>query len=186
MRLDILQFTVNKRVFRKGEMFSQDVNSFQTQGVSESAETPECIDHEFRKQSGGIESSSSVLATESGDQGSSSKYNQPPNDRVSNELTREGIISTANSLIDDLNNKRKQDTELLENFKKALQLQVQRTSTMVEERMFQVYEEQGKVVQEKLQELFAGIERIAKTEAELAEFREALRLLYTDINAVPE
>lgn len=57
---------------------------------------------------------------------------------------------------------------------------------MIEQRMFQVYEKQGKLVQDKLQELFACLERIAKSEAELAEFREALRLLYTDINSVSE
>ncbi|XP_033737209.1 synaptonemal complex central element protein 2-like [Pecten maximus] len=166
-------------------MLSPADNSIQTPGISENAETPECLNQELMKENQRvIECASPVLVTESGDQGSSSKCHTP--NIVSNEMTREDIISAANALIDNLNNKRKRDTQLLDNFKKALELQVQRTCTMVEERMFHVYEEQGKVVQQKLQELFAGIERIAKTEAELAEFREALRLLYTDINASPE
>ncbi|XP_060072319.1 synaptonemal complex central element protein 2-like [Ylistrum balloti] len=166
-------------------MFSHEENPIQTQRFSENAENPDCVNHEIVQQSKATEGAPMVLVNESGDQGCSSKYNDTAIG-ISNVMTREDITSAANALIDDLNNKRKQDTQLLDDFKKALELQVQRTCALVEEKMFHVYEEQGKVVQEKLQELFAGLERIAKTEAELAEFREALRLLYTDINAFPE
>ncbi|XP_021350904.1 synaptonemal complex central element protein 2-like isoform X2 [Mizuhopecten yessoensis] len=166
-------------------MFSPDGNSIHTQSISENAETPECINQELLKQSNDIEGATMVSVNEISEQGSSSVYSHTPIG-ASNEMTREDITSAANALIDDLNQKRKQDTQLIEDFKKALELQVRRTCAMVEERMFHVYEKQGKEVQEKLQELFAGIERIAKTEAELGEFREALRLLYTDINTVQE
>ncbi len=47
--------------------------------------------------------------------------------------------------------------------------------------MYQLYEHNGKIMQAKLQELFATLDRIGKLEAELQEFRNALGVLYSDI-----
>lgn len=52
---------------------------------------------------------------------------------------------------------------------------------MIEQTMFNVYEEHGKSIQVKLQQLYSTLDRIAKLEAELMEFRNALGMLYQDI-----
>lgn len=53
---------------------------------------------------------------------------------------------------------------------------------MVEQNVFQLYEENGKLLQGKLQELFATLDRIAKLEQELEQFKVALGALYQDIH----
>ena len=52
---------------------------------------------------------------------------------------------------------------------------------IIEQSMYQLYEHNGKIMQAKLQELFATLDRIGKLEAELQEFRNALGVLYSDI-----
>jgi synaptonemal complex central element protein 2 len=52
----------------------------------------------------------------------------------------------------------------------------------MQQHIHHVYERQGKVMEEKMQELMACLERIQKLDGELAEFRKALQLLYHDIN----
>ena len=52
---------------------------------------------------------------------------------------------------------------------------------ILEQSMYQMYERNGKIMQSKLQELFATLDRIAKLEAELQQFKGALGALYTDI-----
>lgn len=46
-----------------------------------------------------------------------------------------------------------------------------------------VYERQGKLMEDKMQELMARLEKIGKLEQELGEFRKALQLLYHDMNS---
>lgn len=74
-----------------------------------------------------IEGASVLSMAKTDVQASSTSYNYDFENStgVSTELTREDITSAANTLIDDLNNKRKQDTQLMDDFKKALELQVQ-------------------------------------------------------------
>lgn len=47
--------------------------------------------------------------------------------------------------------------------------------------MYRVYETSGKNMQPKLQEFFATLDRVAAIEQELAHFKEALGVLYIDI-----
>ncbi|XP_072045190.1 uncharacterized protein [Amphiura filiformis] len=103
--------------------------------------------------------------------------------RTSAEFTsREKINEKAQQLIDEINNKRKEDTVLLADFKKSMEMQVARSYGLLEQSMYQVYDHNGKIMQAKLQELFATLDRIAKLEAELKQFKNALGALYTDIN----
>ena len=47
--------------------------------------------------------------------------------------------------------------------------------------MYQMYDQNGKIMQAKLQELFATLDRVAKLEVELQQFKNALGALYSDI-----
>lgn len=53
---------------------------------------------------------------------------------------------------------------------------------MVEQNVFVLYERNGKQLQDKLQELFATLDRIAKLELELDQFRVSLGALYKEIH----
>ncbi|KAJ8040760.1 Synaptonemal complex central element protein 2 [Holothuria leucospilota] len=96
--------------------------------------------------------------------------------------SREMLNQQAQILIDEVNAKRKRDTSLLDDFKKSLEIQASNAYSMVEQNVFQLYEENGKLLQEKLQELFATLDRIAKLEQELEQFKVALGALYQDIH----
>ena len=61
--------------------------------------------------------------------------------------------------------------------------QIQKTCGLIEQSLFQMYDRQSKVIQEKLQELFATLDRIAKLESELQEFKQALGLFYQDMHS---
>ncbi|XP_035699869.1 synaptonemal complex central element protein 2-like [Branchiostoma floridae] len=97
--------------------------------------------------------------------------------------TREMLNQSAQKLVDDINSKRKRDAALLSDFKKALEIQVGNSCSLLESSMYQTYERTGARMQEKLQELFAVLDRVSKLEAELKQFRQALGMLYTDVQA---
>lgn len=50
----------------------------------------------------------------------------------------------------------------LEDFKKALEEEINTTCNILEESIVQTYEKHSKTIQDKLQELFAVLERISK------------------------
>ncbi|XP_077981921.1 synaptonemal complex central element protein 2-like [Glandiceps talaboti] len=96
--------------------------------------------------------------------------------------SREMLQTAAQTLIEDINAKRKRDTTLLTDFKKNIEMQVSNSCGVLEQTLYQTYQHNGTVIQEKLQELFAILDRIATLEAELDEFKHALGLLYKDIS----
>ena len=51
-----------------------------------------------------------------------------------------------------------------------------------EENLFKMYEKQSAIVQEKLQELNATLQQIDELESEMLEFKQALGMLYVDMN----
>ncbi|XP_046584974.1 synaptonemal complex central element protein 2-like isoform X2 [Haliotis rubra] len=99
------------------------------------------------------------------------------------DVTRESLHSSAQKVVDDLNSKRKQDTQLLSNFKKALNEQMESACNRLEQHMFLGYEKSGGLIQEKLQKLYLCLDRIEKIESELHEFKEALKILYQDMHS---
>ncbi|XP_071952938.1 synaptonemal complex central element protein 2-like [Antedon mediterranea] len=98
------------------------------------------------------------------------------------QTTRESIQETAQQLIHDLNLKRKSDAALISDFKKDLEEKVTETCKAVDLHMFQCYERNGQIMQEKLQTLFATLERIHKIEQEMEQFKQALGIFYKDIH----
>ncbi|CAH1773196.1 unnamed protein product [Owenia fusiformis] len=113
--------------------------------------------------------------------------NLPQDQAMANKPTliysHEMLSQQAQKLIDDINEKRKQDTVLMEDYRKSLELNVQKQCAAVEEHMFGLYETTGKTIQTKLQELYSTFDRIAKLEDELNQFKSALGMLYQDVNS---
>ncbi|XP_062574988.1 synaptonemal complex central element protein 2-like [Saccostrea cucullata] len=115
---------------------------------------------------------------EKGEFSSESAIKLPP----TKGLGRIDIQEAANNIIETTNKKRKRDSDMLRDFKKTAEYQLCTTLLEMQNRIHKVYERQGKIMEEKMQELMACLERIEKLEEELAEFRNALQLLYHDIN----
>lgn len=88
--------------------------------------------------------------------------------------------------------------------RKALEVQAENTGNIIEETLVGIYEENSKTIQDKLQEIFAVLDRICKSkitrnfffiqtdfviifyisanlERELNEFKQALGLFYQDV-----
>lgn len=98
--------------------------------------------------------------------------------------SHDDIQRSCQQLIDDINAKRKRDTDLLNDFKKALEEEITTSCNILEESIVQTYEKHSKNIQDKLQELFAVLERISKLEGELMDFKQALGVLYNDMQIV--
>ncbi|CAH3109941.1 unnamed protein product [Porites lobata] len=98
--------------------------------------------------------------------------------------SHDDIQRSCQQLIDDINAKRKRDTDLLNDFRKVLEEQINTSCNVLEESIVQTYEKHSKIIQDKLQELFAVLERISKLESELMDFKQALGVLYNDMQVV--
>ena len=62
--------------------------------------------------------------------------------------------------------------------------QVEKSVSTLEQHMFQMYQTQQGVIEGKLQELFASLERAAVSEAELDNFKQSLNMLYTEMQNI--
>ncbi|CAH3022726.1 unnamed protein product, partial [Porites evermanni] len=69
-------------------------------------------------------------------------------------------------------------------FRKVLEEQINTSCNVLEESIVKTYEKHSKIIQDKLQELFAVLERISKLESELMDFKQALGVLYNDMQVV--
>ena len=65
---------------------------------------------------------------------------------------------------------------------RTMYFQTQRVVEQTEENLFKMYEKQSAIVQEKLQELNETLQRIDQLESEMQEFKQALGMLYVDMN----
>ncbi|XP_076462862.1 synaptonemal complex central element protein 2-like [Babylonia areolata] len=84
------------------------------------------------------------------------------------------LSERAQQLVSGLNDKRKQDTNMLAELKATLLSQVENIYNAVEQHMYNTYEKQGKMFNETVHELFACLERVATLETELAQFKQDL------------
>ncbi|XP_050403132.1 synaptonemal complex central element protein 2 [Patella vulgata] len=138
-------------------------------------------DEIISQQMDSLHSETSIFTTENSNSLNVSVDELPGKILISPDVTKNSLTQSAQQIIDDLNAKRKQDTQLLSNIKKALEAQNEKMCKSIEQHLFQVYETQGKEVQDKLQELFGVIDRISRVETELQEFKQALQILYKDM-----
>ena len=64
----------------------------------------------------------------------------------------------------------------------TITFQTQRVVQQTEDNLFKMYDKQSAIVQHKLQVLNNTLQRIDKLEAEMQQFKQALGMLYADMN----
>ncbi|KAK7100192.1 hypothetical protein V1264_023182 [Littorina saxatilis] len=93
---------------------------------------------------------------------------------IQEETTAASLSEQAQQIVNGLNDKRKQDTEMLAELKSTLFSQVENVCSTVEQHMYLRYEKHGKEFNDKVQELFECLGRVAKLERELSQFKQDL------------
>ncbi|XP_069618585.1 synaptonemal complex central element protein 2 [Ranitomeya imitator] len=93
----------------------------------------------------------------------------------------EALQSRAQSLIDTINEGRIKDQTMMKNFNTNLNIKVAELSQHLEDRMYQVYEQNNTQLQVQLKELTEIIERIGQLQAELKQVCETVVTVYKDL-----
>ena len=62
--------------------------------------------------------------------------------------------------------------------------QVQKSISTLEQHLFQMYETQRTLIEAKLQELFACLDRVAVSETEMDNFKQSLNMLYEEMQTI--
>ncbi|XP_074643855.1 synaptonemal complex central element protein 2-like [Tubulanus polymorphus] len=87
----------------------------------------------------------------------------------------------ARQLFDEINYNRKRDNDLLNAYKKAIDLQIEKSYDLVEQNVYNLYTKQGAILQEKTRKLFEILDNVGKLEEELEQFKHSLTVLYADL-----
>ncbi|XP_065916502.1 synaptonemal complex central element protein 2-like [Dysidea avara] len=117
------------------------------------------------------------------DSGSRSYPEESRDESYTNTTVRQSwqLRQTLEGVVKEINAKRERDGAILTDFKKELEVQAADTYNKVEKALYNVYEENSSTINEKLEELFATLDRIGKLEVELEGFMSNLKLLISDI-----
>lgn len=95
--------------------------------------------------------------------------------------TRELLQCNLEQLVSDINTKRKRDTTLLEDFKKDLELLCSAAYSSMQAALYSLYEQNSKVINDKLEELMSIMETLAKQEEELEQFKREMGAFLSDL-----
>ncbi|KAL5484526.1 hypothetical protein EMCRGX_G021043 [Ephydatia muelleri] len=95
--------------------------------------------------------------------------------------TRELLQCNLEQLVSDINTKRKRDTTLLEDFKKDLELLCSAAYSSMQAALYSLYEQNSKVINDKLEELMSVMETIATQEEELEQFKREMGAFLSDL-----
>ncbi|KAM5171802.1 synaptonemal complex central element protein 2 [Mantella aurantiaca] len=98
----------------------------------------------------------------------------------------EALQIRAQSLIDKINEKRGKDQTVMEDFKTSFNLKVKDLCQCLEERMYQLYEQNNIHLQAKVQELTDVIERIGHLQEELRQVCHTLTTVYKNMGLQPD
>ncbi|XP_040270919.1 synaptonemal complex central element protein 2 [Bufo bufo] len=93
----------------------------------------------------------------------------------------EALQKRAQSLIDKINEGRIKDQTLMKNFNTNLNIKVAELSQCLEERMYQMYEQNNTQLQVRLQELSNIMDRIGQLQAELKQVCQTVATVYKDL-----
>ncbi|XP_069803111.1 synaptonemal complex central element protein 2 [Dendropsophus ebraccatus] len=93
----------------------------------------------------------------------------------------EALQSRAHCLIDQINEGRAKNQTLMKNFNTNLNIKVAEIFKRLEDRMFQMYEQNNTQLQVRLQELTDTIERIGQLQAELKQVCQTVVTVYKDL-----
>ncbi|XP_062975193.1 synaptonemal complex central element protein 2 [Elgaria multicarinata webbii] len=97
------------------------------------------------------------------------------------DSTIENLHERTQQLIDKINENRKKDHVLMNNFRENLLMKVSSLAEKLEERMLLVYDHNNKLIQDKLQELSEIMEKIRQIETELRQVCHTVEMLYKDL-----
>ncbi|XP_063787338.1 synaptonemal complex central element protein 2 [Pseudophryne corroboree] len=125
-------------------------------------------------------SASEAAATNSIPDGKSSNY------FAALEASVEGLQSHAQSLIDKINERRSKDQAIMKSFNTNLTTKVAEVTQCLEDRMYQLYEQNNTLLQVRLQELTGLIDRIGQLQAELKKVCQTVVTIYKDMCLQPE
>ncbi|XP_075715143.1 synaptonemal complex central element protein 2 [Rhinoderma darwinii] len=118
---------------------------------------------------------SNAATTSSASEGKTSNYFAALDTNV------EALQSRAQSLIDKINEGRIKDQTIMKNFNTNLNIKVAELSQCLEDRMYQMYEQNNTQLQVRLQELTEIIERIGQLQAELKQVCQTVVTVYKDL-----
>ncbi|XP_044138874.1 synaptonemal complex central element protein 2 [Bufo gargarizans] len=93
----------------------------------------------------------------------------------------EALQKRAQSLIDKINEGRIKDQTLMKNFNTNLNIKVAELSQCLEERMYQMYEQNNTQLQVRLQELSNIMDKIGQLQAELKQVCQTVATVYKDL-----
>ncbi|XP_074059623.1 synaptonemal complex central element protein 2 [Macrotis lagotis] len=105
---------------------------------------------------------------------------------VALDASIETLQKRVQQLIDSINESRQKDHTLMSNFRDSLKLKVSDFVEKLEERMYQLYDNHNKLIQEKLQEFTEKIEKINSLEIELKQVCHTVETVYKDLCVQPE
>ncbi|XP_053907815.1 synaptonemal complex central element protein 2 [Cuculus canorus] len=92
----------------------------------------------------------------------------------------------AQQLINRVNDSRKDDHTVMSGFRESLLLKVSGLAEQLEERLFQRYDVHNALIQERLQQLAAVVERVEQAQAELQQVCRTVEAAYRDLCLQPE
>ncbi|XP_075832839.1 synaptonemal complex central element protein 2 isoform X1 [Microtus pennsylvanicus] len=141
-----------------------DLNDQEPQAVVESGEHQQNENHE--------EEASAAAA--------SANY-QLPGPFSSLESSIEILKKKAQELIENINESRQKDHALMTNFRDNLKMKVSDLTEKLEERMYQVYSNHSKIIQERLQEFTQKMTKISLLEMELKQVCQTVETVYKDL-----
>uniref|UniRef100_A0A6I8PPP9 Synaptonemal complex central element protein 2 n=1 Tax=Xenopus tropicalis TaxID=8364 RepID=A0A6I8PPP9_XENTR len=102
------------------------------------------------------------------------------------DATVEDLKNRAQILIDKINEGRNKDQALMKNFNESLAKKVAELSKILEARMYCMYDEHNKLLQERLQELPEIMDRIGELQSELKQVCQTVVTVYQDICVHPD
>ncbi|ELU17195.1 hypothetical protein CAPTEDRAFT_210482 [Capitella teleta] len=94
---------------------------------------------------------------------------------------RESISNDLQVLVGEINSRRESDMKLLSDFKSEIMMQAHKACSVLEQKIFDMYNYQSGQVQPMMEALVATLERVGKHEAELSDFRQTMHMIYQDM-----
>ncbi|XP_065180317.1 synaptonemal complex central element protein 2-like [Sycon ciliatum] len=91
------------------------------------------------------------------------------------------LKQAAQQLIESINKKRQHDATIVADLRRSLEEDMNESYIRVQQGLSEVYDKTSHGIQEKLEEVFATLDRIVKLEMELQQVSKALGTLYADM-----
>ncbi|XP_062891911.1 synaptonemal complex central element protein 2-like [Mobula hypostoma] len=111
---------------------------------------------------------------------------KPANCFAGSDSGVEGLCERTKQLVSEINKSRIRDHKLMTNFKDILIMKVSEFSKKLEERLFEIYSNENKLIEDTLQELLTSLDRIRCLESELKQTCNAMATVYKDMCSHPE